>query len=88
MKYYKVQVFLGHVGTGKGIPAWLYIEAKSMLEAVDLARKFRGVKHSKLPIQAQKITYEEYLVGRESKDYNAKMTLIFNCEETNDNEVN
>jgi len=87
MKYYKIQVLLGHLGSGKGMPTWIYIEADSMLTAIDLARDFPGVKHSKLPIQAIEISKKNYLKGRETKDYNAKMTLIFNCDKTNDSGV-
>ena len=88
MKYYKVQVLLGHVGRGRGLPAWLYIEAKNLLKAMDSAKKFPGVKHSRMPNQAIEISYEEYLEGREESDYKAKMTQIFNCvEEANGNGV-
>ena len=86
MKYYKIQVILGHIGNRKGLPTWLYVEAENILEAIYRARNFPGVKHSRLPEQAVEISFEEYTAGRESKDYNAKMTQIFNSKQ-NDNEV-
>ena len=82
MKYYKVQVPLGHLGSSKALPTWLYFEAENILEAVDRARSFPGVKHSKLPYQALEIKEEEYIKGIASKDYNAKMTQIFNQDKT------
>ena len=77
MKYYKVMVLLGHVGNRKGVPTWLYIEAENIIKAIDEARKFPGVKHSRLPDKAMEISYEDYLEGRETKNYNTKMTQIF-----------
>ena len=36
MRYFKVQVKLGHLGCGKDLPSWVYIKAKNMVEnAID-----------------------------------------------------
>ena len=87
MKYYKVQVLLGHVGKGRGLLTWLYIEAENLLKAMNKARKFPAVKHSRLPNQAIEITYEEYIEGKEASDYKAKMTQIFNCPKEDNHNV-
>ena len=80
MKYYKIQVELGHLGCGKSLPSWVYIKAKTILKAIEVAQKFPAVKHSKLPLKAIEITEEEYLVGIESKNYYEKMESIFGVE--------
>ena len=87
MKYYKVQVLLGHMGTSKGLVTSLFIEAENILLAIDRARNFPGVKHSRSPEKAVEISFEEYSKGIESKDYNAKMTQIFNKIKCNDVQI-
>lgn len=79
MKYYKVQVELGHLGCGKELPAWIYIKAKDILKAMSKARHLPAVKHSKLPSNIVEITKEEYIEGINSKDYYSKMNQIFEC---------
>ena len=77
MKYYKVQVKLGHLGSGNGLPSWIYIKSKNILKAIAKARSLPAVKHSRLPLQAIEITEEEYIAGIESQDYYKKMDQIF-----------
>lgn len=77
MKYYKVQVQLGHLGCGNELPAWVYIRAKNMTAALTIARKIPAVKHNRIPLGAVEITEEEYELGIESKNYYEKMEQIF-----------
>ena len=85
MKYYKVQVRLGHLGIGHGLEAWLYIEEVNMIKAIDRARKFPGVKHSRLPLKALEITEEEYLEGLKEQNYKKWMNKIAKKELVEDN---
>ena len=77
MRYYKVQVELGHLGTGANLPCWIYVKAKNIMHAINIARKFPAAKHAKLPPSAIQITKEEYINGRKSEDYCEKMEQIF-----------
>ena len=85
MKYYKVQVTLGHLGKGHGLEAWLYIESKNMIEAINRAKRFPGVKHSRLPLKAMEITEEEYLDGLKEQNYKKWMNKIAKKELVDDN---
>ena len=50
MRYYKIQVQLGHLGCGNELPAWVYIRAKNMTAALTIARKIPAVKHNRIPL--------------------------------------
>ena len=66
MKYFKFQVRAAHVGTGRKneITCTLYAYGESMLEAYDFVRRIPGIKHSRLPVKATRITEDEYIRGR------------------------
>ena len=87
MKYYKVQVTLGHLGKGYGLEAWLYIEEKNMIAAVCRAKKFPGVKHTRLPLIAIEINEEEYLDGLKEQNYKKWMNKIGKRELLEDDTV-
>ena len=88
MKYYKVQVTLGHLGIGQGLEAWLYIESKNMLDAVRRAKNFPGVKHSRLPMMALEISKEEYLEGLKEQNYKKWMNKINKNSKVDDGSLN
>ena len=77
MKYYKVQVKLGHLGMGKDLPSWVYIKARDILKAITKARNIPAVKHSRLPLEAIEISEEEYKEGIKNRDYFDKIEQIF-----------
>ena len=87
MKYYKVQVTLGHLGRGYGIEAWLYIEEKNMMDAVSRAKRFPGVKHARLPLIAIEISEEEYLDGLKEQNYKQWMNKIAKRELVEDDAI-
>lgn len=76
MKYYKVQVTLGHLGIRQGLEAWVYIEEQNMLKAIDRAKRFPGVKHSRLPLKAIEINEDEYLAGIKEQNYKRWLNKI------------
>ena len=86
MKFYKVQVTLGHLGCGYGLEAWLYVKAKNMYSAIKKAQKFPGVKHGRLPKQALEISKEEYVTGLEEENYKNWMNKIAKMELVKDNQ--
>jgi len=63
-KYFKIKVKLGHVSRRKYLPMFLPIQARSIQEVVDIARRHGGVKSDhpnwclEKPVE---ITYEEFL---------------------------
>lgn len=61
MRYYKATVVRGHQGRGihNGVITF-YFQAKNAVEAMDLAKRQGGVKHSRLPLNCQEVTMEEY----------------------------
>ena len=59
VKYYKVVVMRGHMGSNYD----------HMISAMDNARKHGGVKHNRLPANAVEITAEEYYANRGSNAY-------------------
>ena len=77
MRYFKVQVKLGHLGCGKDLPSWVYIKAKNMTTALTIAKKLPAVKHNKTPLSAIEISEEDYIAGIESHNYYEKMEQIF-----------
>ena len=77
MKYYKVQVKLGHVGRCKEISTWVYVKANDILKAIAKARKIPAVKHSQLPSKAVEITESEYIKGLEEANYYTMVEQIF-----------
>ena len=62
MKYYKVTVKGGHVGSGKEIPLVFYFGAKNIHEAIRSARGMPGVKHNNNGVisDVREISKEEY----------------------------
>lgn len=87
MRYYKVQVTLGHLGVGYGLEAWLYVKAKNMYDAIKKAQKFPGVKHRRLPKQALEISEENYLAGLKEQNYKKWMNKIAKLEMVDDNTI-
>ena len=87
MKYYKVQVTLGHLGAGYGLEAWLYIKSKNMFNAMKKAQKFPGVKHGRLPQYAIEISKEEYCQGIKEKNYKNWMNKIAKRELVDDDQL-
>ena len=79
MKFYKVQVELGHLGIGNSLPSWVYVKAKDIIKAIIKARRIPAVKHSRLPLEAIEISQEEYLLGLESNQYYDNIDQIFNA---------
>ena len=77
MRYYKIQVKLGHMGCGNELPSWVYVKAKSMTAAISIAQKLPAVKHNKMPLSAIEISEDDYKVGLESHNYYEKMEQIF-----------
>ena len=70
MKYYKVVVTRGHMGSNYDHATMTFYEkAKDMISAMDNARKHGGVKHNRLPANAVEITAEEYYANRGSNAY-------------------
>ena len=43
-RVYRCLVKGGHVGSGKYVEKYVYIRARNVIEAMDLAKKSRGVK--------------------------------------------
>lgn len=61
MRYFKITVIRGHLGTGYSHGTMtFYCKAKNLLEAMDEARRHGGVKHTKMPLNAQECSKEEY----------------------------
>ena len=76
LKYYKVYVRLGHVGTGKYAETCLFFASKSIIEAIDLAKHTPGVKHRLLPFKAIEISKEDYILGKQIDHYKTTMDSI------------
>lgn len=72
--YYKVTCQRGHLGCNyhNGYITF-YLIAESSLHAMNIAKKMPGVKHKRLPEKVEKITYEEYLKGKEQNAYERAM---------------
>ena len=69
MKYYRVYVERGHTGRKHyKLDAMFYIKASNLIEAMDVAKAMPGIKHSKCPMMAKEISWEEFCEG---KGYNA-----------------
>lgn len=77
MRYFKVTVQLGHHGR---LPreTFVYIEAETIIKAMDCARNFPAVKHKKIPSKICEITKEEYEEGLENKSYYKAMETLNN----------
>lgn len=67
--YYVVTVEQGHQGCGNCSYLKFAFEAKTLLDAVDMARKMPSVKHSKLCVNAKQVDYDEYLQCRNVNSY-------------------
>lgn len=71
MRYWKVSVTRGHMGTGKnhGILTFFF-KANNALEASDRALRMPGVKHSgHAPLSVKEISVTEYTQGRKVSAY-------------------
>lgn len=62
MNYYKAHAASGHMGSRNESELIFYIKARSMIEAMKLAKRFPAVKHSRTP-NVTLITKEEYEEG-------------------------
>ena len=69
MKYYRVLVEIGHLGTGHSNEINLYVKAKDTYTAMKRARMIPGVKHSRVPLSTVEITKEEYDQGMKENRY-------------------
>ena len=78
MKYYKVKVVLGHLGTGKGVSEWVFIKSNSIVSAMKKAQQLPGVKHGKIPLETCEISFEEYQAGLEQGKYYEKIDSLQN----------
>jgi len=64
-KYFKIKVKLGHVTRRKYLPMWLPIRAKTIQEAIVIARNHGGVKRDhqnwclEIPVE---ISFQDYLI--------------------------
>lgn len=61
-KYYAVTMVRGHQGTKihDGLITFYY-KAENLFQAINRAKKQPGVKHSRCPVAAREVSYEEYL---------------------------
>ena len=68
MRYYKVIMNGGHVGSGNDVPLTFFIKAKDMNSAIKHARNMPAVKHNKpgALMSAKEISEEEYKQYREN----------------------
>ena len=69
MRYFRATVQLGHMGAGNDRPVSLFIYAKTMSDAIEIAKKTPGVKHGKLPLEIVEITKSEFEKDREIDPY-------------------
>lgn len=71
--YWKVVLRYGHVGQRNEVFVARYLafnEEVSLLDVCEIAKEMPGVKHSKLVSFAKKISYSEYVVGKELEKEN------------------
>lgn len=69
IKYYSVTCPRGHCGIGRTSEITFAIEAANLLQAMDIAKRMPGVKHTRMIISAKEITQAEYLGYRELSAY-------------------
>lgn len=70
MRYFKATVVRGHLGVKYNHGTITFYEmARNALEAMDKARAHGGVKHSRIPVNCQEISKEEYLLGMKVNAY-------------------
>lgn len=72
MNYYRIEVraaHLAHISEKESL--YFYFKARSVMDAIRLARQMPGVKHSRADtVQSVKqITQEEYRIGRQESAY-------------------
>lgn len=60
MRYFLVTCPRGHMGANHYTEITFALYANNLLDALQVARKMPGVKHSKLPFSGKEISYEEY----------------------------
>lgn len=61
MKFYKVVLKRGHMGSGYNHATITFFEkANNIIDALNNARRHGGVKHDKPPVSVQEISFEEY----------------------------
>ena len=59
-KFFMVTCARGHCGSGHTNYIKFAFEAKTMMDAVDMARKMPSVKHTRFCVNAKEISFEEY----------------------------
>lgn len=69
MKYFKVITSMGHAGSGKQREGVFTIRAPDSITALMKAKRFPGVKHTKLPSLTKEITEKEYNQLRKESAY-------------------
>lgn len=69
MKYYAVTVQRGHCGCGRTAPITFYVQANSLLEAMDKARRMPGVKHNKPVYNACEVTKDFFTKATQESSY-------------------
>lgn len=74
MRYFKVTIQRGHMGTGysHGVLTFYY-QARNLLEAMDKAKRQGGVKHGRLPLNACECSREEYEANIHTSAYKRGM---------------
>lgn len=75
MNYYKAHAASGHMGSRNEGELIFYIKAKSIIEAMKIAKKFPAVKHSRTPNLVM-ITEEEYNEGIKVSAYERRDNRI------------
>lgn len=70
MKYFMIVCSRGHCGTNRNTEIKFAFEAKTLLNAQDMARKMPSVKHTRMVLSAYEISKEEYIEYRKVSAYN------------------
>ncbi len=69
MKYYAITVPRGHCGVGRSTDITFVFQAKTLLDAMDKARRMPSVKHTRMILSGKEITFEEYTQYRKISAY-------------------
>lgn len=69
IKYFLVTCERGHCGSGNTSYIKFAFEAKTMMDAVDMAKRMPSVKHTKMCVNAREIDIQEYKEYREINAY-------------------
>lgn len=76
MRYYKSTIARGHVGSGNhNALITFYYRCNNMIEAMDLAKKQGGVKHSQIPkvVEISKAEYDREIKENAYRRAGAKL---------------